>query len=47
LLDVRAQGADHALAFLLMLIAHAGRESENRHAVMPVNIDAHVAAEPV
>ncbi len=28
LLDVRAEGADHALAFLLMFVAHAGGEGE-------------------
>ena len=44
-LDVRAEGADHALAFLFMLVAHAGGEGENGQAVMSVNVDAHVAAE--
>ena len=47
LLDVRAKCADHALTFLLMFVAHAGREGENGHAVMPVNVDAHVAVETV
>ncbi len=44
-LDVGAERSDHALAFLFMLVAHAGGEGENGHAVMSVNIDAHVAAE--
>jgi len=47
LLDVRAKCADHALAFLFMLVAHAGREGEKGHAVIPVDVDAHVAAETV
>ena len=47
LLDVGAERSDHALTFLLMLVAHAGREGKNRHAVMAVNVDAHVAAETV
>ena len=46
-LDVGAERSDHALTFLLMLVAHAGGEGENGHAVMSVNIDAHVAAETV
>src|SRR4030095_9527292 len=37
LLDVRAKGADHALTFLLELVAHAGREGENGPAVVSVN----------
>ena len=45
--DVRAEGANHALAFLLILVAHAGGEGENGHAVMAVDGDAHVAVETV
>ncbi len=45
--DVGAEGADHALTFLLLLVAHAGGEGEDGHAVMAVNVDAHVAAETV
>src|SRR5437868_5008213 len=47
LLDVGAKCSDHALTFLLMLVAHAGREGEDGHAVMSVNVDAHVAVETV
>src|SRR2546421_7039142 len=47
LLDVGAKCSDHALTFLLMLVAHAGREGEKGHAVMSVNVDAHVAVETV
>jgi len=45
LLDVGAERSDHALAFLFMFVAHAGGESENGHAVIAVDINAHVAAE--
>src|SRR5881227_4209834 len=34
LVNVGAEGADHALTFLLPLVAHAGRKGENGHAVM-------------
>src|SRR4029077_18115715 len=47
LVDVRAEGADHALTFLLPLVAHAGGEGENGQTVMAVNGDAHVAVETV
>src|SRR5438270_14058196 len=47
LVNVGAEGADHALTFLLPLVAHAGRKGEDGHAVMPVNGDAHVAVETV
>ena len=47
LVEVRAEGADHALTFLLLLVAHAGGEGEDGHAVMAVNGDAHVAVETV
>ncbi len=46
LLYIGAEGADHPLAFLFMLVAHAGREGANHgHAVIAVNVDAHVAAD--
>ena len=47
LVDVWAEGADHSLAFLLLLVAHAGGEGEDGHAIMAVNGDAHVAIETV
>src|SRR6478609_4546734 len=47
LVEVRAEGANHALTFLLPLVAHAGGEGEDGHAVMSVNGDAHVAVETV
>ena len=47
LVEVRAEGADHALTFLLPLVAHAGGEGEDGHTVMAVNGDAHVAVETV
>ena len=47
LVYIRAEGANHALTFLLPLVAHAGGEGENGHAVMTVNGGAHVAAETV
>src|SRR6476661_7873221 len=47
LVEVRAEGANHALTFLLPLVAHAGRKGEDGHAVMAVNGDAHVAVETV
>jgi hypothetical protein len=47
LLDVGAERSDHALTFLLMLVAHAGGEGENRHAVVAVNGDTHVPVETV
>ena len=45
--NVGPKGANHALAFLLPLVAHAGREGENRRAVVAVNGDAHVPIETV
>jgi hypothetical protein len=33
------------LAFLLVLVAHAGREGEHGRSVIAVNRDAHVAIE--
>ena len=45
LLEVWAESADHALTFLLMLVAHAGGEGENGRSVIAVNRDAHVAIE--
>src|SRR5438132_578554 len=45
--QIRAESANHALTFLLMLVAATGWEGEDGHAVMSVNIDAHVAAETV
>src|SRR5206468_11291455 len=45
--QIRSESANHALTFLLMLVAATGGESKDGHAVMPVNIDAHVAAETV
>ena len=47
LLDVGAERSDHALTFLLMLVAHAGGEGEDGRAVIAVNCDAHVAIETV
>src|SRR5204862_1686227 len=47
LLDVGAERANHALTFHLRFVAAAGRESEDRPAVVAVNGDAHVAIETV
>jgi len=47
LLDVRAEGANHALAFHLPFIAATRREGEDGPAVIAVNGDAHVAIETV
>src|SRR5262249_52441086 len=47
LVDIRAESADHALAFLLPFVAHTGREGEDRAAVIAVNGDAHVPIETV
>ncbi len=45
--EVGAEGADHALAFLLPFVAAAGGEGEDGHAEVAVNGDAHVAIETV
>src|SRR5689334_4177938 len=45
--EVRAEGANHALTLLLPLVAHAGGKGEDRHAIMAVNGDTHVAIETV
>ena len=45
--DIRAESADHSLAFLLVLVAHAGGEGENGRSVIAVDGDAHVPIEPV
>ncbi len=47
LLQIRAEGADHALTFLLPLVAAARREGEDGRAVIAVNGDAHVPIETV
>ena len=47
LVDIWGEGADHALAFLLVLVATARREGEDGRAVIAVNGDAHVAIETV
>ena len=47
LFNVRREGADHALAFLLPFVTSAGGKGENGHAVMAVNDHAHVAIETV
>jgi hypothetical protein len=47
LLDIRAEGANHALTFLLPFVAHAGGEGEDGPAVIAINSDAHVAIETV
>ena len=47
LVDVGAEGVDHALTFHLPLVASARREGEDGRAVIAVNRDAHVPIEPV
>src|SRR5216110_2382750 len=47
LLEVGAEGANHALAFHLPLVTTARRESEDGRAVIAINGDAHVAIETV
>jgi len=47
LVQVRAEGADHALTFLLPFVATARREREEGHTEMAVSGDAHVAVETV
>jgi hypothetical protein len=47
LLEVRAEGANHALTFHLPLVAAACREREDGRAVISVNRNAHVAIETV
>ena len=47
LFQVRAEGADHALTFLLPFVAAARREGEDGQTVMAINRDAHVAIETV
>ena len=45
--DVRSEGANHALAFHLRFVAAARREGEDGRAVISVNGDTHVAIETV
>src|SRR5437016_7082112 len=45
--QIRAESANHALTFLLMLVAAARREGEDGRAVIAVNGDAHVPIETV
>ena len=47
LLQVRAEGANHALTFLLPFVAAARREGENWRTVIAVNGDTHVPIETV
>ena len=47
LFQVRAEGADHTLTFLLPFVAAARREREEGHTEMAVNGDAHVAIQTV
>ena len=45
--QIRAESANHALAFLLMLVAAARREREDGRAVIAVNSDTHVPIKTV
>jgi hypothetical protein len=47
LVDVRSEGANHALTFHLRFVAAARREGEDGRAVIPVNGDTHVPIETV
>ena len=47
LVDVRSEGANHALAFHLRFVAAARREGEKGRAVIAVNSDTHVAIKTV
>ena len=47
LLDVRGEGANHALAFHFPFVATAGREGEDGPAVISVNGNTHVSIETV
>src|SRR6266481_9271106 len=47
LVDVRSEGANHALTFHLPFVAAARREGEDGPAVIAINSDAHVAIETV
>src|SRR5438094_4724793 len=47
LLEIRAEGANHALTFHLPLVPAARREGEDGRAVIAVNGDAHVPIETV
>src|SRR5437667_4960207 len=47
LVDVRTKRANHALTFHLPFVAAAGREGEDRPAVIAVNGDTHVPIETV
>src|SRR6266550_3114045 len=47
LLQVRAEGANHALTFLLPFVAAARREGENGRAIIAVNSDTHFPIETV
>jgi hypothetical protein len=47
LLEVGAESANHALTFLLPLVAAARREGEDGRAVIAVNSDAHIPIETV
>ena len=45
--QIRAESANHALTFLLMLVAATGGEGEDGRAVIAVNGDAHIPIETV
>jgi hypothetical protein len=47
LLEVWSEGADHALAFLFLFVAAAGREGQDGRSIIAVNGDAHIAIETV
>jgi hypothetical protein len=47
LVDVRSEGANHALTFHLRFVAAARREGEDGRAVVAVNSDTHVATKTV
>ncbi len=47
LVDVRSEGANHALAFHLRFVAAARWEREDRRAVIAVNGDTHLSTETV
>ena len=47
LVDIRSEGANHALTFHLRFVAAARREGENGRAVIAVNSDTHLPIETV
>ena len=43
----RGEGVDHAVVIEVVALLIEARESQNRHAIMPIDLHAHLAVESI